>query len=232
MPFGHACKPQIKTGHLHRGSEWRGPGLSPKDGVRLPMLSCSRVDECYAEAEMVRPGGPPPPHAGSPGGAHRRGGTRRKSRGRRGRGAPSHCAGCPGRAVQSDSLTPRPAPRAPRLPRHRRPPQGRLPRGAPGTLPPTRGARRGCSGCSAAGPHPHVETLEEGAPTGHMSQVGGWGCPLCTLGPQSVHWGMPALCVRVRICARECAHASVCSSAHMFMCAHRCTCKCTCVHAH
>lgn len=23
------------------------------------MLSCSRADECYAEAEMVRPGGPP-----------------------------------------------------------------------------------------------------------------------------------------------------------------------------
>lgn len=87
-------------------------------------------------------------------------------------------------------------------------------------LPPTRGARRGCSGCSAAGPHPHVETLEEGAPTGHMGQVGGWGCLLCTLGPQSVHWGMPALCVRVRICAHECAHASVCSSAHVCSCVH------------
>lgn len=183
------------------------------------MLSCSRADECYAEAEMVRPGGPPLLTLAAQ--AERTEGVERA-----GNHAGDGDAGprLTVRAVRggrcSDSLTPRPAPRAPRLPRHRRPPQGRLPRGAPGTLPPTRGARRGCSGRSAAGPHPHVETLEEGAPTGHMGQVGGWGCPLCTLGPQSVHWGMPALYVHVRICARECAHASVCSSAHVCSCVH------------
>lgn len=191
---------------------------------------------------MVRPGGPPPPHAGSPGGAHRRGGTRRKSRGRRGRGAPSHCAGCPGRAVQSDSLNPRPAPRAPRLPRRRWPPQGRLPRGAPGT-----GQGGGARGAQLPAPTPTWRPLRRGrlqvtwvrsgggavpcAPWDHSLSTGK--CQLCMCMCAFVHVSvhMPLyVAVHTCSCVYTDAHVSVhvCMHTNVYVCIYVCTCMSVC----
>lgn len=152
---------------------------------------------------------------------------------------------------QSDSSIPCPAPRAPVCPGivgYRR--GGFLGEHQRCCLRPA-GQGGGCSGCSAAGPHPPVETLEEG--DAYRSHGSGRGagltlgvhpglCPLCTLGPRSVQWGMRAVCMctfvhlsvhmPLYIAAHTCVH--VCTQVHMQVCVceHSCICLYLCVHMH